>query len=97
MGALAAATTLSPRDMLAGELRPAGGRLKQILAKWQAAWENPAVQEKAGIVQSKATEVYESAKSTVSDKIGTGKEPSSSGVSPYPAYAGVDDASSSPS
>jgi len=73
-------------------------RYEQILSKWQAAWENPAVQEKAGIVQSKATEVYESAKSTVSDKIGTGRDTeSSSGVSPYPAYAGVDDASSSPS
>jgi hypothetical protein len=73
-------------------------RYEQLLAKWQAAWENPTVQEKAGIVQSKATEVYESAKSTVSDKIGMSKEPTStSGVSPYPAYAGIDDPSSSPS
>ena len=72
-------------------------RYEQILAKWQAAWENPAVQEKAGIVQSKATEVYESAKSTVSDKIGSRDSDSASGVSPYPAYAGVDNSSSSPS
>jgi hypothetical protein len=71
-------------------------RYEQILAKWQAAWENPMVQEKAGIVQSKATEVYESAKTTVSDKIGTSKDTgSTSGVSPYPAYAGADDSGSS--
>ncbi len=73
-------------------------RYEQILSKWQAAWENPMVQEKAGIVQSKATGVYESAKSTVTDKLGTSKDADdSSGVSPYPAYAGVDDSSSSPS
>ncbi|MCU1678755.1 MAG: hypothetical protein JWM93_3513 [Frankiales bacterium] len=72
-------------------------RYEQILAKWQAAWENPTVQEKAGVIQSKATEVYESAKSTVSEKVGGRSSDSTSGVSPYPAYAGVDDSHSSPS
>ncbi|MDQ1681571.1 MAG: hypothetical protein QOG52_1251 [Frankiaceae bacterium] len=72
-------------------------RYEQIRAKWQAAWDNPLIQEKAGVVQSKATEVYESAKSTVTDKIGIKDNGSPSGVSPYPAYAGADDSSSSPS
>ena len=70
-------------------------RYEQMLAKWQAAWENPLIQDKAGAVQTKATEVYESAKTTVSDKIGIKDSHGSSGVSPYPAYAGVDDSSSS--
>ena len=72
-------------------------RYEQIRAKWLGAWENPLIQKKAGAVQTKATEVYESAKSTVSDKIGLKDSGSHSGTSPYPAYAGVDDSSSSPS
>jgi hypothetical protein len=66
-------------------------RYEQIRAKWQQAWENPMVQEKASVMQSKANEVYESAKSTVSDKIGT-KHDDAQGTSPYPSYAGADDA-----
>lgn len=75
-------------------------RYEQIRTKWQSAWENPTVQETAGVVQSKATEVYESAKTTVTDKIGSGKEDTTSttttteSVSPYPAYSGADDSSS---
>jgi hypothetical protein len=70
-------------------------RYEQIRAKWQQAWSNPMVQEKASVVQSKATEVYESAKSTVSDKIGTRHE-EPHGVSPYPSYAGADDGGVTP-
>ena len=70
-------------------------RYEQIIAKWQAAWESPMVQERAGAVQSKATEVYESAKTTVTDKLGTSKPDHYSGVSAYPSFAGADDSSSS--
>ena len=72
-------------------------RYEQIRARWQSAWENPLIQDKAGVVQSKATEVYESAKSTVTEKMGIKDSGSHSGVSPYPAYSGAADSNSSPS
>jgi len=73
-------------------------RYEQIRSKWQQVWENPMVQERASQVQSQATKVYSSAKTTVSDKIGHHDDTSStSGVSPYPSYAGaVDDSGISP-
>lgn len=65
-------------------------RYDMIRAKWDQMWENPTVQETAGVVQSKATEVYESAKNVVNEKMHRGsddREPQPVGTSssPYPS------------